>query len=473
MHSLPSTLSVIMITKNEESKLRFALASVKFATEIIIVDSGSTDSTCDIAREFGATVIQSENWPGFGPQKNFALSYAKSEWIFSIDADEYVTPELASQIQAVIHSPKPSKNSDGYLIKRQSIFIDQRMQFGDWSHDQVLRLFRREVSRFSDDLVHERVITSGSISELKGVLMHTPVKRLEDATRKMWRYNITASTRLVSSKKLRFYDPWSHSSWSFFRGLILRLGILDGYRGVQLAWFNAKGTFIRYERAYRRQQLPRKRVGVRRLKAYLNLLLLDHGFLRVLYDNGAIIAGAMYRVNQPSPSRLRSYKRKYGIKSVINLRGSNPQLGWYQLESDTCEELSVQLYNIQVHSRGLPTCERVNELRRLIERIELPALAHCKSGADRTGIFSVLYRHFRLGESIEVARDELSLRFGHFRGARTGILDYFFEQYLIQRKDGQSFIDWVNSDYDQEKLESGFRARGFMTFIVDKIFLRE
>jgi glycosyltransferase involved in cell wall biosynthesis len=473
MCPLSSTISVIIITKNEESNLPASLESVNFASEIVVVDNNSSDNTCSIAKKAGAIVIQSATWPGFGPQKNVALSHATSEWILSIDADEYITPELAREIQSVISNSDSLFSTSGFVIKRESVFIDKKMRFGDWGRDRVIRLFRRVDSEFSNDIVHERVITRGRVSALKGAIIHTPVKSLKDSKRKMWRYNLAAAGRLSTSRELNFYTSWVHASWSLIRGLFLRLGILDGYRGVQLAWFNAKGTFIRYECAYRKQQYPKKICGFKRFKANFNLWITDHGFLRSLYDNGGVIGNFMYRVNQPSPAKLKKYEQTYGIRTVVNLRGSNPQLGWYQLESEACKKLNIKLVNIQVYSRGLPTRERIHELKRLIECMELPVLAHCKSGADRAGIFSVLYRHFRLGEPIETAKSELSWRFGHFRGAQTGILDYFFDQYIIQRRSNQSFIDWVSSDYLREKLEREFCPHGLTTFIVNNILRRE
>ncbi len=463
-------LSVILITKNEERRLGQALKSVQFADEIIVLDSQSTDQTEQIAKQHNAIFIKAGDWPGYGIQKNKALSYARHDWVLSLDADEWLSHDLAAEIKSITCGNSERDDVSGFWFKRRSFFVDKLIRFGDWQNDRVLRLFRRQRSKFSNDLVHEKVKVQGPTEQLNGILFHMPVLELSDSIHKMWRYNIVASRALACKNSWSVMSPWIHSGWSFFRGYILRLGFLDGKRGAQLAWFNAKGTFIRYEAAIRLQN-PKKRISARRWKAYLNLVFLDHGILRSLYSNFATIRGPLHRSNQPSPYRLGRYRSAYNLRTVINLRGANPQLGWYRLEAQACESLGLTLVNTQVHSRGLPTRERIHELKKIIEDIELPALAHCKSGADRAGIFCVLYRHFRLGEPIEIAKEELNWRYGHFKRAKTGLLDYFFDYYLRTRNPGQSFIEWVDDGYDREEIEKNFKPLGFANLIVD-VFLR-
>jgi protein tyrosine/serine phosphatase len=466
------SLSVIIITKNEERFLDRALGSVSFADEVIVLDSVSSDETESIAMRHNATFIQAGRWLGFGPQKNLALSYATKEWVLSLDADEWLSPTLAGEIKSIALESTQKDCWSGYWIRRSSIFIDKEIRFGDWRNDKVLRFFRRREGSFTDSLVHERLMVSGRQQTLRGILHHFPVRALSDAKRKMWHYNLASAQRLAVKKQWSSIAPWTHSSWSLFRNLILRLGFLDGLRGLQLAWYIAKGTFIRYESALRKQN-PSGLFGWRRAFAYIQLHVIDHGLLRAIYKNLAYLPGPLYRANQPSPSKLRKYQLKYGIRTVINLRGANPQLGWYRLEEQTCRQLSLILINTQVHSRGVPTRERIHELKHIIETISLPTLVHCKSGADRAGIFAVLYRHFRLGEPIEIAKKELHWRFGHFRSARTGILDYFFDQYLATREPNQPFIEWVDTKYDREQMERDFKPTGLISFFVDSILRRE
>jgi protein tyrosine phosphatase (PTP) superfamily phosphohydrolase (DUF442 family) len=218
------------------------------------------------------------------------------------------------------------------------------------------------------------------------------------------------------------------------------------------------------------------------IKANLDLWLVDHGFLRSLYSNRFCLPGPLYRSNQPSVARIHRYKRDLGLKTIINLRGYNPTQGRYQLEAKACEEADITLINTRVHSRGLPTAKQINLLKELIEGFETPALAHCKSGADRAGIFAVLYCHFRIGQPIEEAKEQLHWTYGHFRSAQTGILDHFFESYIQYRdqwtaanlhKTAPTFIEWVNSEYDRDTMEKEFKPRGFASFWVDWVLRRE
>ena len=218
------------------------------------------------------------------------------------------------------------------------------------------------------------------------------------------------------------------------------------------------------------------------IKANLDLWLVDHGFLRSLYSNRFHIEGPMYRSNQPSVAQIHRYKISLGLKTIVNLRGYNPTQGRYQLEATACEDAGITLINTRVHSRGLPTAEQINSLKKLINDIETPALAHCKSGADRAGIFAVLYCHFRLGQTIDEAKEQLHWTYGHFRSAKTGILDHFFESYICFRDQVSSqhadrtpptFLEWVDADFDRDAMEKNFKPRGFANFWVDRVLRRE
>ena len=213
--------------------------------------------------------------------------------------------------------------------------------------------------------------------------------------------------------------------------------------------------------------------GWPRLKAFLHLWVVDHGFLRLPYENLHKLPGPLYRSNQPSPSKIKKYKRKYGIKTIINLRGENPGLGLYELEFETCQNLGIRLIDLRVYSRAPPSKEVLHQMKQVIETMELPAVAHCKSGADRGGLFAVMYRHIRLGHPIEEAIQELHWTYGHFKGAKTGILDYVFDCYLRERRDGQTFMDWVDHDYDRDRIRAEFKPKGWAQFFVNVILRRE
>jgi glycosyltransferase involved in cell wall biosynthesis len=244
----PSTvlpLSVIIITKNEARHIAACLQSVSFATEIIVLDSGSTDGTIEIARQHGAVVHQSADWPGFGPQKNRALALATQSWVLSIDADERVTPELRREIIETLTAPL----NEGYFVPRLSELCGQPIRHSGWWPDYVLRLFLREQGRFTQVPVHERVEVSGQTSRLQACLLHYPYETLDALLQKMNRYS-TDAAHMMFAKGKRSGVPSivGHSVWTFIRIYFLRRGFLDGRYGFVLAATAAAGSFFRYSK---------------------------------------------------------------------------------------------------------------------------------------------------------------------------------------------------------------------------------
>ncbi|OGS80299.1 MAG: glycosyl transferase family 2 [Gallionellales bacterium GWA2_55_18] len=237
-------LSVIAITKNEAANIRACLESVAWADEIIVVDSGSTDLTAEICREFGAQVYV-HDWPGFGAQKNRALGYATHEWVFSIDADERVTPELRAAIEAVLRDKTDS--CAAYRISRLSSYCGRFMRHSGWYPDHIARLFRRNAARFSDDLVHERLLVEGRIGQLAGELLHYAFTDAEEVLQKINHYS-SAGAVMLRRRGRRATLPGAvlRGLWSFIRAYILRAGFLDGREGFMLAVSNAEGTYYRY-----------------------------------------------------------------------------------------------------------------------------------------------------------------------------------------------------------------------------------
>lgn len=238
---MPS-LSVIIITKNEAANIRACIESVVWADEIIVVDSGSSDATVEICRELGAQVYV-HDWPGFGMQKNRALGYATKDWVFSIDADERVTHELREEIQSAMQRGQ----AEGYEIPRLSSFCGRYMHHSGWYPDYVLRLFRRGSGKFSDDLVHERVIVNGPITKLQQLLLHESFRDLEQLLAKINHYS-TASAQMLHRKNrtASLKKAVGHALWAFFRSYFLRAGFLDGREGFMLAVSTAEGTYYRY-----------------------------------------------------------------------------------------------------------------------------------------------------------------------------------------------------------------------------------
>lgn len=237
-------VSVIIITKNAAATVRRCLESVAWADETIVVDSGSTDDTGDICREMGAKLTICSDWPGFGPQKNRALDLATGDWVFSIDADEWVTPELRAEMMAVTGG---AATAQAYAMPRRSSFCGRYMKHSGWWPDHVIRLFRRDSARFSDDQAHERLIVTGTTRKLRHPLMHEAITDLDQMIGKMNLYS-TASARGLHARGRRASIGTAvlHGAWAFFRTYILRRGFLDGREGFILAIANAEGSYYRY-----------------------------------------------------------------------------------------------------------------------------------------------------------------------------------------------------------------------------------
>jgi glycosyltransferase involved in cell wall biosynthesis len=247
-------LSAVVITKNEAHRIERCLRSVAFADEIVVLDSGSTDATVEIARGLGARCELSADWPGFGPQKNRALALARGRWVLSIDADEVVDARLRDAIQAVLRS---AQAANGYWVRRSSSFCGVAIRHGDWRRDRVLRLFLRGRARFSDDVVHERVECPPPHGELDGLLLHDSVDSLADAAEKTERYARLGAQKLRAAGRGGLASALVHGGWAFVRGYLLRLGFLDGGAGLRIAALNARGTYLRYRLA----GLPRDRIN--------------------------------------------------------------------------------------------------------------------------------------------------------------------------------------------------------------------
>ena len=238
-------LSVAIITKNEGHRIVRCLQSVAFADQIVVVDSGSEDDTVSLARGCGAEVTETADWPGFGVQKNRALAACTAPWVLSIDADEVVTEPLRASIEAIV-TGRVAEPAHGYWLVRSSRFCGQTMHFGNWRNDRVLRLFRRDQGRFSDDLVHERVLCPQPLGVLRGTLEHDSIDSIEDAREKTARYARAGAVALRRRGRGGLVSAWTHAVWSFIRGYGFRLGFLDGRNGLRLAWLTALGTYWRY-----------------------------------------------------------------------------------------------------------------------------------------------------------------------------------------------------------------------------------
>lgn len=238
---MPS-LSVIIITKNEAQDIRNCLESIKWADEIVVVDSGSTDETVNICREYTDKVWVMD-WPGYGIQKNRVLQQATSDWVLSLDADEQVSAELANEIKAAIQH----KNYKAFAIPFQSTYCGTAIKHGAWHTKTHIRLFQRAGAKFTDAIVHENIIINGKIGKLKNHIIHHTYKNLEEVLDKLNRYTTYgAQLRFGQGKKGGMLSAIAHASWAFWRSYLFQLGFLDGAAGLMLAISNAEYCYYRY-----------------------------------------------------------------------------------------------------------------------------------------------------------------------------------------------------------------------------------
>ena len=236
-------LSVGLIVNNEERILGKTLDAIKdLADEIIIIDSGSTDSTIEIAKSKGAKVFL-EEWKGFGPQKNSVIEKCSGEWILLIDADEVVSPELKEKIKEIIE-----KNENKvYEINRCSVCFGKELKYGGWSNQYATRLWKKGSVKVSDNLVHEEFLTELPKEKIKEKIYHYTYLTLSDYIARFDRYTtLGAEEYLKRGKKASFFNIVINPFFKFIRMYILRLGFLDGLEGLIIAIFSGMYTMTKY-----------------------------------------------------------------------------------------------------------------------------------------------------------------------------------------------------------------------------------
>ena len=247
------SLSVVIITRNEENNIGRTLASVAWADERIVVDSGSTDRTLEIAHAQGAKVFQ-ESWKGYAEQKNSAIAKASTDWVLSIDADEEVSTELAASIRLVIERAMP--NVVGYFLARRNLFLGRWIRHGGFYPDRKLRLFRRGTGQFVERAVHETMRVDGPTAELTGDLIHSAYPTLTAYIDTMNRYSSLGAEVAVQKGQLSrswlsflvnvYYRPALNFSWNYF----FRLGFLDGREGYLLHLYHNVYVSWKYAKAW-------------------------------------------------------------------------------------------------------------------------------------------------------------------------------------------------------------------------------
>ncbi len=239
-------LSVIIITCNEAHNIQRCLESVRFADEIIVIDSGSVDDTVTICQQYTSQVF-STDWPGYGPQKNRALAKATGDWVLSLDADEVLSDALQRDIKQHIQNT----HYHAFTLPFTTIWWGKTIQHGDVGTDHKCRLFRREHGKFSDDQVHERLIINGAIGALQQPLFHYSYHSLEDLLTRINHYSTDAATmKYQRGKRCRLSVAIFKSAWAFVRSYFLRRGFLDGAIGLMVAISSAESTYYRYAKLY-------------------------------------------------------------------------------------------------------------------------------------------------------------------------------------------------------------------------------
>lgn len=205
---------------------------------------------------------------------------------------------------------------------------------------------------------------------------------------------------------------------------------------------------------------------------YGEMLLVDHLVFRLVFPNRHKVSENVWRAAQPLPHQIAAAK-KLGIRTILNLRGQF-DTATYVYEREACRRAGLKLVDYRVKSRNAPTLVELRGARDIFKSLEYPVLMHCKSGADRVGLMSVLYRHLQDGVPMEQAIDQLSLRFGHIAQANTGIIDYFFARYIADNaRTPIAFFDWVETVYDPEELRRSFKSSTWANRLVDRVLKRE
>ena len=248
-------LSAVLIAQNEETKIAAALASVAFCDEIVVVDSGSTDATQDIAQAAGARVLVHSPWPGFAAQRNYAVDAASHDWILALDADERVTPALRGEIDAL---RRGGFLKDAYRIPRVAFYLDRWVRATDWYPDRQIRLFDRRKGRWEGKLVHESVKVRGSVGTLRSDMEHLPYADVSAHMRKIDSYTtLWARQAFDGGRRTGPIEMALSPLFVFFRNYVLRAGFRLGRTGLTVSAMN---TFYTYAKFAKLQELARGEV---------------------------------------------------------------------------------------------------------------------------------------------------------------------------------------------------------------------
>lgn len=239
-------ISAVVITLNEERNIARAIESLRCCDEILVVDSGSSDRTCEVATRFGARVIV-HSWPGYTRQKNFAAAAARNDWILSLDADEALSEPLEGEIWE-LKETRP--RFDSYSAPRLAQYCGRWIRHSGWYPDRKVRLYRRDRAAWTGDYVHESVRVSSPVGMLHGSILHYTCSSLSEHLRTLDRYTTLAAQEIVARQQrvgpMRlFLDP----PWTFVRSYVMKRGFLDGVQGLSIAWMAALYTYLKFAKA--------------------------------------------------------------------------------------------------------------------------------------------------------------------------------------------------------------------------------
>ncbi len=239
-------ISAAIIAENEQRNIARAIESLRCCDEIVVVDSGSTDRTCEIAENLGARVVEA-SWRGYAGQKNFALEQCQHDWVLSIDADEALSEALEAEIWQL---KKTGPRADAYTMPRMAQYLGKWILHGGWYPDRKVRLFDRRKAKWVGDFVHESVTVEGTVEALEGNLLHFTCDSLTEHVKSIDRYTTLAAQQIIAAKKP---VTWAHlvidPAWTFFSTYFLKAGFLDGFEGIVIAYMAAVYNFLKYAKA--------------------------------------------------------------------------------------------------------------------------------------------------------------------------------------------------------------------------------
>ncbi|HUJ49860.1 MAG TPA: glycosyltransferase family 2 protein [Bryobacteraceae bacterium] len=239
-------ISAAIITYNEERNIARALESLRCCDEIVVVDSGSTDRTVELATKLGARVLDMA-WRGYAGQKNYASECCENDWVLSLDADEALSEALEAEIWQI---KKNGPEFDAYTMPRLAQYLGRWILHSGWYPDRKIRLFHRQHAKWVGNFVHESVVVEGRVGHLNANILHFTCSSLSEHLRTLDRYTTLAAEQLVSQKaEIGWKELALDPAWTFFRTYVLQRGFLDGYEGLAIAYMAAFYNFLKYAKA--------------------------------------------------------------------------------------------------------------------------------------------------------------------------------------------------------------------------------